>query len=141
MKLRVFTAFAAILAFAACGQRTGTTTHHAAGSQVITVTEEMLREGGSDTVRFGNLASGEVAVKRLTLKNATATPIVIVNHDTGCDCTSLDYDHKPIMADGETELTCTYNSTGTHGWQFKLVKVYLSGADTPLRIFVEADVK
>ena len=33
-----------------------------------------------------------------------------------------------------------FDSRGEHGWQMKLLKLYASGSEEPLRIYVEADV-
>ena len=138
MRLKVAAAAAVLLAAVACSPRQSETPHREA--QTIAVTDSLLRCGGSDTVRFGRLHSGEVGVKNFILRNFTGKPVVLVRTETTCSCTSFDYERRPVMPGGETRVTCRFDSSGEWGWQFKLVKLWLSEADEPLRIFVEAEV-
>lgn len=109
--------------------------------QSIEITDSTLHCGATpDTLRFGRLNAGEIAVKRITLHNSTDEPIVILRHETTCHCASFKYDHRPIVPDASVDIDCTFDSRGAEGWQMKLVKIYLSGASYPLTIFIEADV-
>ena len=45
--------------------------------RIITLTDTILDTGGTDTVRFGRLHSGEIAQLRLWLANETSGPVVI----------------------------------------------------------------
>lgn len=110
------------------------------GKQTIAVTEDVLRQGISDTIRFGKIHSGEIAVREFVLRNETDAPMIIIRHETSCHCTSFEYGKRPVVKGGETTVKCSFDSRGEYGWQFKLVKLRLAGADEPLRIFVEADV-
>ena len=130
-----------LLTAAACSQRPANTAATGNSTQVIAVTDSVLRFGASDTLRLGRLHSGEQAVRSFALRNDTPTPIVIINHSTTCNCTSFDYDRSPCMPGEQTVVRCTFDSRGEFGWQFKLVKMRLSGSDEPLRIFIEAEVE
>lgn len=139
MKRLAFIALALASTLAACSTKP-TAPSGAGNVQTIAVTEAVLKYGASDTLRLGRLNSGEKALKTFMLRNDTKNPVVIVRHETSCNCTSFEYERKPILPDSLALIKCTFDTRGEFGWQFKLVKLRLSGADEPLRIFVEAEV-
>ncbi|MFQ7502970.1 MAG: hypothetical protein ACLRMJ_07315 [Alistipes finegoldii] len=53
--------------------------------RIITLTDKILDTGGTDTVRFGRLHSGEIAQLRLWLANETSGPVVIANTAAAAD--------------------------------------------------------
>ena len=111
----------------------------AARGRIIVLTDSLLHQGGADTIRFGRMGSGEIAVMRFSLENRTPKPLVIVSTRRSCGCTSLDYDARPI-APGETRtLEMTFDSRGEYGWQLKRMDI-LFGESGALRLFVEADL-
>ena len=109
--------------------------------RILCVTDAMLATGGSDTVRFGRLRSGEIAVVPLWIGNATDRPIVPADYATSCGCTSLEFDTQPIRPGEARRMTVTFDARGEWGWQFRTVDLQLAGAGHPLRLFVEADVE
>ena len=54
---------------AACGTRQARTGETGRKGRIIAVTDTILDTGGTDTVRFGRMHSGEVAVLRLWIEN------------------------------------------------------------------------
>ena len=121
-----------------CAGRGGETK---AAGQVIRLTDELLRSGGSDTLRFGRLYEGETAVRRITLYNETQEPTVIVTHEASCGCVTLDYERRPIMPGESADAEFTFDSRGEAGWQMKLITLRLGATGTPLKIYVEAEVE
>ena len=97
--------------------------------------------GSSDTLRFGRLGSGEIAVLRFQLENTSAKPLVILSTQRSCGCISLDHDAQPLAPGQARTLEMTFDSRGEYGWQLKRMDLILSGARKPLRIFVEADIE
>ena len=137
MKSTIYIVVAAFLGAVACSAPR--TVEHR--GQLIEITDSTLHFGTTpDTLRFGRLHSGEIAVKRITLHNSTDEPVVILRHETTCHCASFEYGHRPILPDTSADIECTFDSRGTEGWQMKLVKIYLSGASYPLTVFIEANV-
>lgn len=108
---------------------------------VIALTDSILRSGGSDTVRFGRLRSGEIAVQRLRIENRTDRPMVIVSYGTSCGCSRLEFDNHPIMPGDSQYAELTFDSRGEFGWQLKRLDITLAGTSRPLRIFVEAEIE
>lgn len=121
----------------ACGHRKPTTERK---GPILILSDATLNAGGTDTVRFGRLHSGEIAVQRLWIENRAARPTAIVSYDTSCGCTSLEFDAQPIRSGEAQQVTLTFDSRGEAGWQLKRLDISLAGAPHPLRLFVEAQI-
>lgn len=109
--------------------------------RIITLTDSLLVHGGSDTLRFGRLGSGEIAVQRFRIENASTKPLVLVSTQRSCGCISLDHDNQPLAPGRQLTLDMTFDSRGEYGWQLKRMDLIFAGARKPLRIYVEADVE
>ena len=109
--------------------------------QSLKITPQTLISGISDTLRFGEMRSGEVIKKRLMLKNQTPEPIVILRHVNTCGCTKLSYDRKPIAPNAESAIDFEFDSKGQSGWQMKLIELYLANNDQKIKIYIEAEVE
>lgn len=108
---------------------------------IIRITEQTLAAGSSDTVRFGRMHAGEIAVQQLWLANETDRPLVPADYRTSCGCTTLDFENQPIQPGYARPATLTFNSSGEWGWQFKRLDLKLAGAEKKVLIFVEAEVR
>ena len=132
----------AILALAALAAGCGTSPRAVERKgRIISLTDSILTTGGTDTVRFGRLHSGEIAQLRLWLANETSGPVVIAKYGRSCGCTTLEYDNQPINAGDAQQVTLTFDARGEWGWQFKTLDVSFAGARSPLRLFIEAEVE
>ena len=132
----------AILALAALAVGCGTSPRAVERKgRIISLTDSILTTGGTDTVRFGRLHSGEIAQLRLWLANETSGPVVIAKYGRSCGCTTLEYDNQPINAGDAQQVTLTFDARGEWGWQLKTLDVSFAGARSPLRLFIEAEVK
>lgn len=135
---RFLLAAACLAALAACvtrpapGERKG---------RIIALTDPIPDTGGTDTVRFGRMHSGEIAVLRLWLENRTAKPVVIASYDRSCGCTSLEFDAQPITPGGAQQVAVTFDSRGERGWQLKTLDIRFAGSAGPLRLYIEAEVE
>lgn len=123
---------------AACGTRPRAVERK---GRIISLTDSILTTGGTDTVRFGRLHSGEIAQLRLWLANETSGPVVIAKYGRSCGCTTLEYDNQPINAGDAQQVTLTFDARGEWGWQLKTLDVSFAGARSPLRLFIEAEVE
>lgn len=108
---------------------------------IIALTDSMLVHGGTDTIRFGRLGSGEIAVLRFRLENTTAKPVVLLSTQRSCGCISLSHDAQPIAPAETRTMEMTFDSRGEFGWQLKRMDLFFAGAARPLRLFVEADIE
>ena len=96
--------------------------------------------GSTDTLRFGRLGSGEIAVLRFQLENTSAKPLVILSTQRSCGCISLEFDKQPVPPGGTLPVEITFDSRGEHGWQLKSVELLIAGAPRTFRLLVEADI-
>lgn len=108
---------------------------------IIHVTDEMIESGGSDTIRFGRLHSGEIALLSLWLANETEHPIVLSDYRRSCGCTTLDFTAQPISPNRARQLPLTFDSRGEWGWQLKTIDLLFDGSKHSLRLFIEAEVE
>ena len=136
--LRVCLLLLLAAALAACGARQVKTERK---GRIITLTDTILDTGGTDTVRFGRLGSGEIAVLRLWLANDASRPVAVASYRRSCGCTTLEFDAQPIAPGDARQVTLTFDSRGERGWQLKALDITLAGGQRPLRLFVEADIK
>ena len=123
---------------AACGTRPQTTERK---GRIIALTDSILTAGGTDTVRFGRLGSGEIAQLRIWLANDASRPVAVASYRRSCGCTTLEFDAQPIAPGDARQVTLTFDSRGERGWQLKALDITLAGGQRPLRLFVEADIK
>ena len=126
------------LSLAACGARQHKTERK---GRIITLTDTILDTGGTDTVRFGRLHSGETAVLRLWLANEAVRPVAVTKYERSCGCTTFKYVNQPIKPGEAQQVTLTFDTRGERGWQLKTLDITLAGARKPLRLFVEAEVE
>lgn len=112
-----------------------------AAGAIIRLTDSLLEHGGVDTLHFGRLHEGEIAVKHVALQNDSKETTIVVGDEVSCGCVSADYDRRPIAAGGCSDLAVTFDSRGEFGWQMKLLTLRLGRNAVPLRIFVEAEVE
>ena len=109
--------------------------------QVVEFNDSTLVAGVTDTLPFGRMNSGEIAVKSLTIKNSTSEPLVVLRHETTCHCATITYSKQPIMMGEHSEIRFEFDSRGAYGWQMKLANFYIAGASRPLRVFIEAEIE
>lgn len=128
----------AALMLTGCGQPRTTTQRK---GRIINLTDTILNTGGSDTVRFGRLRSGEIAELHLWLANESGRTAVISSYERSCGCTSLSFDSEPIMPGEAQRIGLTFDSRGERGWQFKTLDIRFAGSQRSLRLFIEAEVE
>ena len=142
LPLPAMTRMLAILALAALAVGCGTSPRAVERKgRIISLTDSILTTGGTDTVRFGRLGSGEIAVLRLWLANDASRPMAVASYRRSCGCTTLEFDAQPIAPGDARQVTLTFDSRGERGWQLKALDITLAGGQRPLRLFVEADIK
>ncbi len=110
-------------------------------SQMVELSDSLLTTGVTDTLHFGRMRSGEIAVKTLAIKNSTSEPLVILRHETTCHCATITYTKQPLMPNEQSQIRFEFDSRGAYGWQMKLANFYIAGAEHPLRVFIEAEIE
>ena len=110
-------------------------------AQEIMLSNEALQLGIKDTLQFGSMRQGEVVVKSLRIRNCTPQPIVLLRHATSCGCVKVSYDRKPIATGESLMVDFEFDSKSLQGWQMKLLELYFADKDTPVKIYIDAEVE
>lgn len=129
-----------LLLCAACGGGGSRSKSEHIGQNIV-ISDAIFRSGGTDTVRFGSMRTGEIAVKPLVLHNTLEQPIVITECTHSCGCTTLEFQNQPFNPDEKRPAQLIFDARGLSGWQFKLMEVRFAGCTKPLKIYIEAEVE
>ena len=135
-----------LLLCTACGGGTpkaekNTTMSAAVNTQTVAITADDIEQGISDTLRFGEMRSGEIIAKTLRVENRCNRPIVLLRHTTTCGCIKINYDRKPIAPGQSGEIYFEFDSRTLYGWQMKLMEFYFAEKGNPMKIYAEAEVE
>jgi hypothetical protein len=140
--LIIATALIAALASGGCSPKhKRLTTTVDVTAQEIMLSDEALQLGIKDTLQFGSMRQGEVVVKSLRIRNCTSQPIVLLRHATSCGCVKVSYDRKPIATGESLMVDFEFDSKSLQGWQMKLLELYFADKDTPVKIYIDAEVE
>ena len=134
-----------ILFCSACGggnaAKTSATTTAAINFQEITIKPEAIENGIADTLKFGEMRSGEIIAKTIRVVNESDQPLVFTRHHVSCGCLSVKYDRKPIAKGASSDIELEFDSRTMMGLQLKTLVLYYAENARPMRIFVEAEVE
>ena len=85
---------------------------------------------------FGTLLQGEVVTYSFHFTNTGNVPLIISDVGSSCGCTVGDYPREPIAPGKTGDIKVTYNSSGHHGFQSRVLTVMsnTNPAKTVLRI-------
>lgn len=111
-----------------------------AGGPELQLTDSLLRCGAADTLRFGRMHEGEEGMRRLRLRNASSQTIVLTHHELSCHCIDPVYERRPLRRGESMPVEIRFDTRGERGWQMKLLKLYTSESQQPIRLFIEAEV-
>lgn len=70
-----------------------------------------------------NLKEGEIVNTSFAIKNVGNKPLIIRNVVTGCGCTSVKYDRKPLKSNDTAIVKLTFDSKGQFGAQMKTIEI------------------
>lgn len=140
--LRLFTASVALL-LVACGTASRKNGTEAAGprGRVLSVTDSAMLAGARDTVSFGNMNSGEIAIKELWIENRTSKPLVISAIQRNCGCVDLKYDPRPLLEGESRRVELSFDTRGERGWKLKVMDLRIAGFEKAWRLYVDADIR
>lgn len=93
-----------------------------------------------DTLDFGRMRSGEIVEQTVGLRNGSSRPLVVLHTETSCGCTALDFDRAPVRSGDTLAVGIRFDSRGFEGWQWKRILIYTSLSESPVTVYVEAEV-
>lgn len=122
-----------ILIFSSC-QKKASTPQKPAGS----LTEIEFRQ---EHFNFGTLTEGEIITHIFYFKNIGKENFVIKAIETGCGCTTVEYDKKPVSPGKEGKIEIAFNSSGRYGKQYKEISIFANLPKGKATLTIAADVK
>ncbi len=73
---------------------------------------------------FGEITEGEIITHVYYLKNTGDHNLLIRNIESGCGCTTVEYDKVPIPPGKEGKIEIAFNSEGRYGKQYKEISIF-----------------
>ncbi len=85
---------------------------------------------------FGKLREGEKVTYAFKFKNTGNFFLIISNVSTSCGCTVSSFPKKPVLPGEESTIDVSFDSTGKHGLQTKMITIFgnTEPSTTTLRI-------
>ena len=118
--VRLISLLALVLCVVACGSKhkqDDDQTEVKETEQHVEVLEAELVEGSNCevVVDFGVVESRSMVSRDIRVVNHTDAPIVLLDYETTCRCTTLDLPRMPIEPNGEAVAVLTFDSRGEWG--------------------------
>lgn len=90
---------------------------------------------------FGNLTAGEEVCHTFIFKNTGQHNLLIKNIETGCGCTTVNYDKAPVPPGKEGKIEIAFNSEGRYGKQYKEIRIFANIPEKSTTLTFTANVK
>ena len=90
---------------------------------------------------FGNITQGETVTHTFYFKNTGTQNLLIKNVETGCGCTTADYDKAPVRPGKEGKIEIAFNSEGRYGKQYKEIRIFANIPEKQVILSFTATVK
>lgn len=118
--VRLISLLALVLCVVACGSKpkhVDEQTETKVIEQQVEVLKVELAEGSTCEVivDFGVVEPRSIVSRDIHIVNHTDAPIVLLDYETTCRCTTLDLPRKPIEPGGEAVAVLTFDSRGEWG--------------------------
>lgn len=97
-------------------------------------------EFGQKHFDFGKLAEGEIVTHTFYFKNTGKENFVIKAIESGCGCTTVEYDKKPLAPGKEGKIEIAFNSSGRYGKQYKEISIFANLPKGKTTLTITADV-
>lgn len=83
----------------------------------------------TEIYNFGDVKYGEIVGATLYYVNKGESPLIINSVETGCSCTTVKYDEKPLPEGGRAGIKLIFDSSGMHGRQLKTITVHSNSVE------------
>ena len=93
------------------------------------------------TYDFGDIAEGEIVTHTFKFKNTGEHNFVIQKVESGCGCTTVKYDRKPLKTGKEGKIEIEFNSEGRYGKQYKEISIFANVLQKQITLKFTANVK
>ncbi len=90
---------------------------------------------------FGEIAEGEIVSHTFYFKNTGTQNLVIKNIESGCGCTTVDYDKLPVKPGKEGKIEIAFNSSGRYGKQYKEIRIFANVPEKEIILNMTGQIK
>ncbi|MCT4615368.1 MAG: DUF1573 domain-containing protein [Marinifilaceae bacterium] len=97
-------------------------------------------EFSEDLNNFGEIKHGEIAIYDFWFKNTGNKDLIINNIETGCGCTTANWEKRPVKPGEKSKISVEFDSAGRSGKQYKALYVYSNSYKSPYQLTIVAEV-
>jgi len=123
--------FGALTMLPSCGGNSETKNHNVVSIPKVDISklptinypQSIENQDNPVVIDLKNLKEGEIVNLSFAIKNIGAKPLIIRNIVTGCGCTSVKYDRKPLQSGDTALVKLTFDSRGQYGAQMKTIEI------------------
>lgn len=90
---------------------------------------------------FGDISEGEEVCHTYRFKNTGQNHLLIKKIDTGCGCTTVNYDKEPIAPGKEGKIEIAFNSKGRYGKQYKEIRIFANVQEKEITLSFSANIR
>lgn len=90
---------------------------------------------------FGDITAGEEVTHTFYFKNTGDHNLLIKKIETGCGCTTVNYDKNPIPPGKEGKIEIAFNSAGRYGKQYKEISIFANIPEKQTTLSFTVNVK
>lgn len=90
---------------------------------------------------FGNITAGEEVSHTFYYKNTGSHPLILKKTETGCGCTTVNYDQAPLAPGEEGKIEIVFNSKGRFGKQYKEIRIFANIPEKYSTLSFTANIK
>ena len=133
--------FLALILHVACGSKQ----QHGDGVEHENMPEELVAEltigaASEVLVELGAVAPRSITTRDIRIVNTTDAPIVLLDYETTCRCTTLDFPRTPIAAGGEVVAVLSFDSRGEWGGVGNFLSIETSNEECAVVVWMSAEV-
>lgn len=137
---------ALVLCSVACGStqsKNADTTETKATDIAAAILTTELTEGctAEVLVEFGEVEPSSIATRHIRVTNNTSAPVVLLDYETTCRCTTLEFDRTPIEPGKELDMVLKFDSRGEWGSVGNFLEVTTSNPECGLVVWMSAYIE
>lgn len=148
---RILLPMALLLCGAACGlanksgkqeNEGGLNVEESAQLEVVEFVAELTQGTTCEVLAdFGVVEPRSIATRSIRIVNNTDSPIVLLDYDTTCRCTTIEFDRKPIDVGGKATALLKFDSRGEWGNVGNFLDITTSNPECGFVIWMAATVE
>ena len=132
----------ALVLCVACGAKTKPAEQHAEELKIEELVAELSLGVTSEVLAdFGSVEPRSMVSRDIRIVNNTNEPIVLLDYETTCRCTKLEFDRKPIAVGEEAVAVLTFDSRGEWGSVGNFLSVMTSNEECAMVVWMSAYVE